>query len=277
VDEERAARVGLVTAGPSTEEIRRAVAREGPEAVWARERAAASELDLAGMLDLYARGGWRVLIPGDREWPRSLAAAGSAAPLALWVHGQGDLAEAAERAVAVTGGRVPSRAGRRTVRTLAGEMAQAGWTVLTLLMPGVSLAALDAAWWAQGPAPVAVGTHSVEEARLEYWPGLRVSAVPPGPPGGRRSRLAHSHLLVAMAAGTVLVEPAHEPTALAMAARARRLDRPLMAVPGPSSSSRHRLASRLLRDGHAHPVTDARDITRRLPAPPVSGPAGHLA
>ena len=73
---------------------------------WAPEvlRTRVAGVDLDGVVRFALRQGWRMVVPGDDEWPIGLDAL-AAPPLGLWVVGPADLAELCAASVATKRGR----------------------------------------------------------------------------------------------------------------------------------------------------------------------------
>ena len=83
---------------------------------------------------------------------------------------------------------------------------------------------------------------------------------PPGQLPQRRRFLARNRLIAALTAGTVVVEAGLRSGALNTARHARELGRPVMAVPGPVTSSASGGCHQLIRDGQATCITCAADV-----------------
>lgn len=116
-------------------------------------RAAAAEpgRDLAVARD----AGVRFVGPGDAEWPGQLDDLGDARPLGLWVRGKPSLRMWALRSVAVVGARACTEYGAHMAATLAADLAERGWVVVSGGAYGVDGAAhrgaLGAAWAPPSP------------------------------------------------------------------------------------------------------------------------------
>jgi DNA processing protein len=93
-------------------------------------------------------------------------------PPALYLHGPLDLEE---RAVAVVGTRSATSYGRRAARDLAGDLARAGWVVVSGLARGIDTAAHRAALDAGGKTAAVLGSGAFSGERIanaeEYNPG----------------------------------------------------------------------------------------------------------
>ena len=103
--------------------------------------------------------------------------------------------------------------------------------------------------------------------------GAVISEYPPGQLPQQRRFLARNRLIAALTMGTVVVEAGRRSGALNAARHARELRRPVMAVPGPVTSSTSGGCHQLIRDGQATCVTCAEDVITDVS--PVTGrPSG---
>jgi DNA processing protein len=82
-------------------------------------------------LDAWRRGGIRLVIPSDPEWPGQLDVLGDARPWGLWVRGDTDLRYACLRSVSVVGTRAATAYGAHVCAELAMALAESGWTVVS--------------------------------------------------------------------------------------------------------------------------------------------------
>jgi DNA processing protein len=89
--------------------------------------------------------------------------------------------------------------------------------------------------------------------------GLLVSESPPGTPALRHRFLVRNRLIAAWGWGTVVLEAQIRSGAIATASHAAGLNRDVMAVPGPITSTSSEGCHQLIRDG-AVLVTSASDI-----------------
>lgn len=227
--------------------------------------------------------GRRVLLPGDRRWPRGIAAL-DRPPLALHWQGRGSLWALLQRrlAVAVVGTRRPSPHGQVMARRLGAALARAGWPVVSGLAEGIDGAAHEGCL-SGGGAPVAVlGTplgrvypshHAVLQSRVGRQ-GLLISELP----AGTRVRPGHfalrNRLQVALASAVVVVECPEGSGALHSAAWAWNEELPLWVVPADAGKRSAAGSNRLLTRG-ATPLLDPADLIHHLgPGPLRRGPAG---
>ena len=160
--------------------------------------------------------------PADARYPRRLLDL-RGPPDPLWV--DGDPAVLAARAVSIVGTRRMTPYGARVARELAATCAEAGIVVVSGLAQGVDSAAHQGALDAGGMTVAVLGAgiaSYLEDAR------------------GRRRRLAHA---------------IRTSGALITAGEARRLGRPVYAVPGPIGVAASAGANALIASGEAKALT----------------------
>lgn len=246
--------------------------------------------DAAGALvERCTTEGLRLVGPGDEEWPAALGKDPWTAPLGLWVRGRGRLDALASRAVGVAGRIASSPYGQGIAADLGRELAQAGWTVVTLGRYGIDSGSLRGALLPPpvGPTDTAPSEPFVLGAPALVLPLGRLTR--PSPPYNRwlfdRVRidgvLAAEHgtndpdpdrrpdrrqvdLLVALTAAVVLVEPdgwAFDTGVIRAANDAGRL---VLAYPGPAGSRESEYAHALIRAGHARLVTSPAQVLAEL-------------
>ncbi|AGS72081.1 DNA-processing protein DprA [Streptomyces collinus] len=240
----------------------------------ARARRADPERDL----DQAHRAGVRFVGPGDMEWPGQLDDLGDARPLGLWVRGRPGLRMWALRSVAVVGARACTEYGTHVAGTLAAELAERGWVVVSGGAYGIDGAAHRGAL-AAGGATVAVLACGVDRpyprghtaliGRIAEQ-GLVVGELPPGEHPTPSRFVLRNRVIAALTRGTVVVEAACRSGSLVTARAAARLGRLTMGVPGPVTSGLSAGVHDMLR-GEAVLVTDAAEVVE------VVGDMGELA
>ena len=261
------------------EEAARAVReRELPPAL-SRRTEARRHIDTAHEdLDRVAQLGGRLVTPDDDEWPawRMLAFAGvdverdkdGAAPLALWVLGQGSLTELTERAVGVVGTRAASSYGVHVTTDLVGELAAQGFAIVSGGAFGIDSAAHRAALAVDGVS-IAVLACGIERAypsthdrllREIARTGLVVSEYGPGVAPARYRFLSRNRLVAALSDAVVVVEAGVRSGARNTVKWARRLGRPTLALPGSVLSVESMGCHRMIREGEARLVTCASEV-----------------
>jgi DNA processing protein len=242
--------------------------RAGPP----RWRVRLPDLDPVRDLATVRRLGGRLLIPGDAEWPPQLFdLAAEKQPICLWLRGPLPLAPACARSAAVVGSRAMSSYGEQVAAAMGSGCADRGITVVSGAAYGIDGAAHRGALSAGGP------TVAVLACGVDRWyppghgrlldrivaQGAVISEIPPGSAPSRWRFLERNRLIAALSSGTVVVEAAWRSGALATAARAAELSRPLGAVPGPVTVSTSAGCHRLLRDG-ATCVCDAAELAELI-------------
>jgi DNA processing protein len=287
-DDERVARLLLGRVGePGDVELSKVIAEFGAVGAVAQLRSGSmkhtgvphlrARLEVAHPerdLEAGARVGARFVIPGDQEWPDQvddlvrLRRRDGGVPLGLWVRGPLDLRAACRRSVAVVGARAATAYGEYVAGELGLGLAERLWTVVSGGAYGIDGAAHRGAIAGAGAtvAVLACGVdvayprgHSALIDRIAES-GLIVSEWPPGCSPMRFRFLVRNRVIAALTAGTVVVEANIRSGALSTANRARELDRYLMAVPGPVTSTMSRGTNQLLREPDVMCVTGVADV-----------------
>jgi DNA processing protein len=179
-----------------------------------------------------------------------------------------------ERAVAIVGSRAATPYGVARAGALAASLARLGYVVVSGLARGVDAAAHRGAVEAGGASvavlpggihPVTPRHHAALAGELCARGGGLMSEGACGPPRFRGEFVERNRLIAALAGATVVVEAASRSGALSTAAAARRLGRPVLAVPGDVDRETSRGTHALLRGGAAV-CEDAGDVLRALGA-----------
>ena len=285
---DRLARAALVRVSePGDPRVAREVAAYGAVEAWRRVAALHPDVEPERELNVAMKAGLRLICPGDDEWPPGLddlarpgPAAELAAPLALWVRGPLNLAEAVRCAVGIVGSRAATSYGLHVAGELGFALAEQQWTVVSGAAYGIDAAAHRGALVAAGPtiAVLACGADvaypRANEAMLAriVAEGLVVSEAPPGGLPLRRRFLVRNRLIAALSSGTVVVEAGVRSGALSTARHARRIGRPVLAVPGPITSGLSAGCHLILRQWpESVLVTSADEVIE------AAGPMGRLA
>ena len=245
----------------------------------------AERLDSTDLQAIRARAssvGARYVCPGDPEWlPRlddlalvdeSTADRRGGAPFGLWVRGSGHLADACERSVAIVGARAATAYGEHVAGALAAECGESGYAVVSGGAYGIDAAAHRGALAAGRPS-VAVLAGGIDRLypsgntrlleRLTLG-GLLVAEAAPGCTPTRSRFLVRNRLIAALSLGAVVVEAALRSGSLNTARWARDLNRSVMGVPGPVTSSTSAGVHELLRQPETVLVTDAGEVLEQL-------------
>ena len=255
----------------------RTVSRAATDRAFERWRARRSDVPPAARLELWEHAGFRILCPGEAEWPTQLDDLGDARPVALWLRGTTNLRFACLHSVSVVGSRAATAYGSHVATELSAELAGLGWTVISGGAFGIDACAHRGAL-AVGGCTVAVLASGL---RFGYpkgnsdlfaaigQTGVMVSECPPDRSPTRPGFLVRNRVIAALSRGTLVVEAALRSGALNTARHARELNRPVMAVPGPITSEQSAGCHELIRESQATCVTGARDIIELV------APLGH--
>ncbi|MBI1913148.1 MAG: DNA-protecting protein DprA [Planctomycetes bacterium] len=212
------------------------------------------EVDVEEELRLLEKHGVRLVARGTPEYPAALAEIYDP-PHLLYV--RGTLEERDARAVAVVGSRQCSDYGRRVTMRLAGDLARAGWTVVSGLARGTDGLAHKGALQAGGRtlAVLAGGLSSI------YPPEHRGLADEVEKAGALLTEScmkqdplaslfpARNRIISGLCRAVVLVEAAEKSGALITATHAAEQGRNVLAVPGPVDAPPSSGTNALIRQG----------------------------
>lgn len=247
--------------------------------------ARAAQIEPERLLEDAAAAGIRFVVPGDPEWPNWVGnltgvehSAQGGAPVGLWVRGDGSLSRLTDFSVAIVGSRAATTYGVSVASDLAYGVTERGYCVVSGGAFGIDQAAHRGALSSRSDdkvrSTVVVLACGVDRAYPSAHAtlfdgvlrdgGLLVSEVPPGSAPTKSRFLARNRLIAALSLGTVVVEAARRSGALNAAAWTKKLDRPLMAVPGPVTSATSQGVHDLISDGGAHLVTNAEELIAAL-------------
>ena len=219
-------------------------------------------------LEWLRASGARLLLSGEADYPRALAAIGCAPP-ALYV--AGNVAALNAPQLAMVGARRASPLGRAIARELAGALAQAGLTITSGLAAGIDAASHEGALLAGGPTVAVLGCgldriYPAENAGLAQRiraSGALVSEFPPRT-GPRRPYFPQRNRVISgLTLGTLVIEAARGSGSLITAQRAAEQGREVFAVPGSIRSPLSWGCHKLIREG-AHLVEEAADVLAGL-------------
>ena len=231
-------------------------------------------------LEALKRAGARLLTHGEALYPESLATLPDAPPL-ISIMGNTELLR--RPTVAMVGARNASGAGVRFARTLAAELGEAGFAVVSGLARGIDTAAHTGALDFATIAVLAGGIDSVyppENDTLQdqiATQGLLVAEQKIGTRPNARHFPTRNRLISGLSLGVVVIEAATRSGSLITARCALDQGREVFAVPGSPLDSRCHGSNNLIREG-AVLVQSVDDITAALapmietrphPKPPV--------
>lgn len=211
-------------------------------------------LDVAGELAAAEGMGARVLTPEDAEYPDPLRQIHDP-PLALYV--QGVLEARDRRALAIVGTRSPSAYGREVAERFAGQLAQAGYCVVSGLAEGIDTVAHRAALRAGGRTLAVLGgaldclypASNAELAREVAAQGAVLSEFPLGRRPDRTTFPIRNRVVSGLSMGVIVVEAGLTSGALITARQALEQGRMVFAVPGRIDSARSLGCHALIRSG----------------------------
>jgi DNA processing protein len=203
--------------------------------------------------------------PADPRYPPRLLDI-RCPPDPLWVDGEPDAL--ASRAVSIVGTRRMTPYGARVARELASACAEVGVVVVSGLAQGVDSAAHDGALNAQGRTVAVLGAGVASylagvrgrRRRLAYAirsSGALISEFPPEAPPQKWTFAQRNTTIAALGELTVVVEAPGGSGALITADEARKLGRPVYAVPGPIGVAASAGANALIATGRAKALIGA--------------------
>jgi len=190
-------------------------------------------------------------------------------PLALYVAGRLDALK--DPPLAVIGSRRPTPGGVENAFEFSRALAGRGLVISSGLAAGIDAAAHRGALAAQGLTLAVLGTgvdriypessRALSEAIL--YSGALMSSFSLGTPPRPANFPRRNQVIAALSLGTLVVEAARGSGSLITARAARRLGRPVLAIPGSIHNPMSRGCHRLIKEG-AHLAESADDILRRL-------------
>jgi DNA processing protein len=202
--------------------------------------------------------GARYLFADDPEYPALLGHIDNAPPV-LTIRGDASLL--ARPAIAMVGARNASAAACRFARQIAGELAEAGYLVVSGLARGIDTAAHAGAMQIAGTGPASTAgviasgidiSYPPENRALQAEMGERALVIAEQPPGTEplaRHFPYRNRIIAGMALGTLVVEAAPKSGSLITARLAAEAGRDVMAIPGSPLDSRSRGCNELIRGG----------------------------
>ena len=226
----------------------------------------AAEGQIADEVAALRKAGGRYLFHDSPDYPALLGELESAPPILTM---RGDPALAQRPCVAIVGARNASAAAIKLARQFAGELAEAGFVVVSGLARGIDGAAHTAS--------LARGTIGVIASGIEiaYPPehrdlqeaiatgGLLLAEQPPGTEPLARHFPSRNRIIAGLALGTLVVEAAPKSGSLITARLAGESGREVMAIPGSPLDARAQGCNQLIREG-AVLIQSADDVIELL-------------
>jgi DNA processing protein len=208
------------------------------------------------------------LARGDPKYPPSLDRI-QTPPSLLYM--RGTLEHADILAVAIVGSRNPTPYGRHIARTLAGDLARAGMTIVSGLARGIDTEAHKASLAAGGRTLAVLGCgldidyprNSDDLKSMIAENGALLTEFPPGTPPLPQNFPSRNRIISGLSLGVVVVEAGSKSGSLITARWALDQGREVMAVPGRADSPLSEGPIALIREG-APPICGAVDVLRVL-------------
>jgi len=175
-------------------------------------------------------------------------------PIGLWSKGSAALVE---RSVAIVGSRQATPGGLLVAGQLGGDLARAGWTIVSGMALGVDGAAHAAALDAGGTTVAVLGcgadivypySHRTLAARI-LAQGRILSEFPPGTPPLPWHFPQRNRIISGLSRAVIVVEASQHSGSLITARLAMEQGRDVLAVPGGVASGRYRGCHALIKDG----------------------------
>lgn len=205
---------------------------------------------------------------GEDAYPSLLREISCPPPL-LFI--RGSVLPADSMAVAIVGSRRPTLAGAQMARTLAADLARAGFTIVSGLARGVDAAAHRGAMEVGGRTIAVLGSgidrvypsdnRGLAEAIAGQ--GAVVTQFMPGCDPLKGNFPRRNRVISGLALGTVVIDAGEKSGALITAACALEENRTVFAVPGPPGFAKTRGANKLIKEG-AKLVECAADVLEDL-------------
>ncbi len=226
------------------------------------------ELDLPAELAQIHKAGLQVYTWEDPRYPARLLTISDPPPV---IYIKGELRESDDWAVAMVGTRQASTYGREVARRLAGELAQAGVTIISGLARGIDAVAHHAALEAGGRTIAVLGSgldivYPWEHARLAAQivaHGALISEYPLRTQPEAGNFPPRNRIISGLSRGVVVVEAGERSGALITAEFAAEQGRDVLAVPGSILQRGSQGTNRLIREG-ARPVLSSADVLEEL-------------
>jgi len=220
------------------------------------------------VLEDAARLGVRAVVWGDEEYPAVLERLDQPPP-AIFV--KGELPAPTDRTAAIVGSRKATRYGLRLARTLAADLARAGFVVISGLARGIDAAAHEATLAAGGRTVAVLGSGFLQPYPAEHVDlieriagcGAVISEFALDEPPRRANFPRRNRIVAALSEAVIVVEAGRKSGALTTARHAADLGVEVLAAPGPVDREQSLGTLALLRDGAA-PVASVQDVFASL-------------
>ncbi|PIR02016.1 MAG: DNA-protecting protein DprA [Candidatus Nealsonbacteria bacterium CG11_big_fil_rev_8_21_14_0_20_35_11] len=215
----------------------------------------------------------------DGNYPKSLKEIKDAPKVLYYI---GSLPKADEKNFAIVGTRLCSAYGKQIALEIAGDLAEAGLTIVSGLAPGIDTFSHQATLERKGRTIAVLGTGLDEKSlypkdniklsrKIVETGGCLISEYPPGTPGSKITFPQRNRIVSGLSLGVLVIEAKQKSGALITANLAFKQNRKVFAIPGPIHSSNSKGCHYLIKKG-AKLVESASDILKELNLPlPNSG------
>jgi len=207
---------------------------------------------------------------GDENYPKLLKEIKNP-PKVLYYRGE---IKNEENCFAVVGTRKYSSYGKEIALEIAGDLSEAGLTIISGLAPGIDTFTHTAVLERNQRTIAVVGTGIDEKSiypkeniklaeKILERGGTIISEYPPGTPGSKFTFPQRNRIISGMSLGVLVIEAKEKSGALITAKWARKQQRKVFAVPGPIHSLNSKGCHYLIKHG-ARLVENANDILKEL-------------
>jgi len=196
---------------------------------------------------------------------------------------RGCLPRAEPRGFAIVGTRMCSSYGKQVALEIAGDLAEAGLTIVSGLAPGIDTFAHTAVVERKGRTIAVLGTGLDEKSiypqsnlklvqKILETDGCLISEYPAGTRGTQFTFPQRNRIIAGLSLGVLVIEAKEKSGALITAEWARKQKRKVFAVPGPIHSSNSKGPHYLIKTG-AKLVESANDILQELGLAKITSPS----
>ena len=215
---------------------------------------------------------------GDKEYPKLLKGIKDP-PEVLYVRGE---LNPEENCFAVVGTRMASAYGKQVALEIAGDLAEAGLTIVSGMAPGIDTFVHQATLERKGRTIAVLGTGLDEKSiypqsnlklakKILETGGCLISEYPPGTPGSKFTFPNRNRIISGLSLGVLVVEAKQKSGALITAHHAFEQKRKVFAIPGSIHSLNSKGCHYLIKKG-AKLVENANDILKELNLPELTSP-----
>ncbi len=217
----------------------------------------------------HERVGARLIVEGNFEYPKILSQFEDSPPV---LSVRGDIKLLLEQAVGIVGARNCSLTGKKMARSLARDLGDAGYNIISGLARGIDCEAHQASLTTGTLAVIAGGIDKVYPPEHEDLfrqiseQGLIIAESPWGVEPKNTLFPKRNRLISALSQGVVVIEAAMKSGSLITARYAADYNHDVFVVPGSPLDPRYSGSNMLIRNG-AHLICDAQDVIQVLQEP----------